>query len=137
MEAMGLLDKMDNKIKTFGSKQQESSEISAINKKIRDEEVKINLSTSDIGEYYWNEYADGKFTPTGDSLGLFKGIEDSLKLIEEYKNDIESRKNTGEEERRRINEETRKIEEQKRKDAEARRKAAEAERIRKEREEIK
>ena len=131
---MGLLDKMDNKIKTFGSKQQESSEISSINKKIKEEEAKINLSTSDIGEFYWNEYAEGKFTPTGDSLGLFKGIEDSLKLIEGYNKDIESRRNIGEEERRRIDVETRNIEEQKRKDVEVRRKAAEVERLRKERE---
>jgi len=131
---MGLLDKMDNKIKTFGSKQQESSEINTINKKIKEEEAKINLSISDIGEFDWNEYVDGKFTPTGDSLGLFKGIEDSLKLIEVYNKEIESRRNIGEEERRRIDEETRNIEEQKRKDAEVRRKAAEVERLRKERE---
>lgn len=120
---------MDNKIKHFGSKQQESSEVSALNKEIKDEKDKINIANADIGEYYWNLYAEGKFKPDDTAKEIFKIIEVSLREIEARKKDIEDRKNAGEEERARIDEETRKREEQKMKDAEERKKVKEAEEI--------
>ena len=98
---MGLMDKLDNKVKHYGSKQNENSEINSLNKKIKAEEDAIDVKNADIGEFYWNLYAKGEFTPVGDSADLFKAIEESLKAIDGYKSEIDQRKTAGEEERRR------------------------------------
>jgi zinc finger CCCH domain-containing protein 13 len=125
---MGLMDKLDNKVKHYGSKQNENSEINSLNKKIKAEEDAIDVKNADIGEFYWNLYAKGEFTPVGDSADLFKAIEESLKAIDGYKSEIDQRKTAGEEERKKIDEDLKAKEEQKAAEAEERRKRQEEER---------
>ncbi|MDD2532783.1 MAG: hypothetical protein WDA05_04760 [Candidatus Methanomethylophilaceae archaeon] len=99
---MGFFDKVDGKLSKVGSKAGEASDVESLKAKIKAEERNIDERTVDIGEFYWNAYASGRFVPDPASMESFKALEESLVKIEEYNKAIEDRKAAGIREREEI-----------------------------------
>lgn len=109
---MGFFDKVDGKLSKVGSKAGEASDVEALKAKIKAEERNIDEMTVDIGEFYWNAYASGRFVPDPASMESFKALEESLVKIEEYNRAIEDRKAAGQKEREEIDAKLKKKEEE-------------------------
>lgn len=99
---MGLMDRLDSRIRSSKSKRNETSEVWTINSQIEENESAINDLVAEIGQYYWNLYADGRFSPAGESVPMFRDIESKLRENGELERRIDERRALGEKERARI-----------------------------------
>ena len=125
---MSFLDKVGNRVDKMRSKQNENSDIGSYNKQIKEQKDAIDLLITEIGEYYWNRYANDDLEPPEDVVDLFKEVAERVDSVNSLKGMIEERKEQGEKQREEIDIKTKETEE---------RKAAEAEERRRQREEAK
>jgi len=125
---MSFLDKVGNRVDKMKSKQNENSDISSYNKQIKEQKDAIDLLITEIGEYYWNRYANDDLEPPEDVADLFKEVAERVESVNALNGMIEERKEEGVKQRIEIDKNTKITEE---------RKAAEAEERRRQREEAK
>lgn len=122
---MSFLDRVGNKVEHMKSKQNESSEINAIKKKIKELDDQSDIYSSDIALFYWNLYAKGELDPPAEIIDKFKAIEANNNEVEKLNAEIDARKEAGIAERQQIDEDTEKKIAQKEADAAERRKQRE------------
>jgi hypothetical protein len=128
---VSVINKLDSKVKKFGSKQSENQDIETLEAQISDQMALIDAKTLDIGQFYWNLYAEDKFNPQGDAVEMFQYIEECLKRIESFDKDIKARKSAGEGERQQIEANLNALEAEKAKENEERKQKQAADRAQK------
>lgn len=127
---MKFTGKIKGGVKKFDSKRAEKGDIKRLEAEVKEESRNIDEATVSIGEFYWNQYVDGKFLPMPESQELFDSIKDSLVRLDEINAEIEERRSKGEVERETIDEEIARQEAERERLAEERAKERAEERLR-------
>lgn len=98
---MGIMDKINTKVKNMNVKKSEKAAIRELGDKIEAEEQKINVAIANIGEYYWNLYSKNALVPEVECAQFFQDIVDSLNNIDQLNKEINDAMKESEEERER------------------------------------
>ena len=127
---MSFLDRVGNKVDNIRSKQSENSDINSIKKEIQSEKDAIDIAITKLGEYYWNQYAQGNMDAPEEIAAVFEEIEQRVVRVGELNENIDKRKVEGIEQRIEIDKATKEKEEMKAAEAaERKRQREEAKRI--------
>ncbi len=110
---MGIGIQIGNKVDHMKSKHSEKSDVSDLQKLIVDEQDKIDLNLMEIGQFFWNLYADDpSFVPPVEAKQFFDAVEESVNIINDSEKKIEERRELGVKEREEMDIDTAKKEEE-------------------------